>query len=725
MKLPRIAIERLVFGDSGERRYTQDSPVLPDVWIAFGLEPGKPQQLLLTPHRDASPGMVAVALQRGLDAEAVETSKSQSKDRGKAARPLHHSIAYTQSSVAVRLNLGELVRVVLPMTEWWKRLLQTGRDGAAQNDRWLDKAIEADNLEKVFEKALAEVEAPTVPTRGRPAPSGRRRSKHPARVPRDVVWMARIIGWLAWAEHHTEPAEPLDDEQRFVGRRQEADEVPSPKDLVAALATLLRHGRGEVTAAELLPPPLGKPEARVFLVNRNRPAELAVRESRLAIKADAAWNLFKISCSSLAWAVIDSGIDATHPAFRRLDPETKKPYRVAFPKEGGSVRNRTRIARTYDFSRVRLLLNPALLDPLLESSGKPAAKALPPTVVATIDGLVGDVEMWPSSRIREHQREWLVGRAKDLHELIAGGGSLERRLRDQLDDLRKRLLAGRDIDWQSLEPFLEVRPDQYRSPTNDHGTHVAGILAGDWRDEDDGLEYQGVCPDLELYDLRVLPTGLPGPEDEFNVIAALQFLRHLNRQKDRVMIHGANLSLSIPHEVANFACGRTPICDEAARVVASGVVVVAAAGNNGYLRYQTAQGERDGYHTISITDPGNAEDVITVGATHRNRPHTYGVSYFSSRGPTGDGRRKPDLVAPGEKITSSVLEEQMSEKDGTSMAAPHASGAAAMLLARHRELIGQPARVKEILCSSATDLGREHYFQGHGMLDVLRALQAV
>jgi hypothetical protein len=59
------------------------------------------------------------------------------------------------------------------------------------------------------------------------------------------------------------------------------------------------------------------------------------------------------------------------------------------------------------------------------------------------------------------------------------------------------------------------------------------------------------------------------------------------------------------------------------------------------------------------------------------------------------------------------------------MAAPHVSGAAALILARHRELIGQPGRIKEILCESATDLGREHYFQGAGLVDILRALQAV
>ena len=138
----------------------------------------------------------------------------------------------------------------------------------------------------------------------------------------------------------------------------------------------------------------------------------------------------------------------------------------------------------------------------------------------------------------------------------------------------------------------------------------------------------------------------------------------------------------------------------------SGVVVVAAAGNRGYQNFETKDGPFESYAAFSITDPGNAEGVITVGATHGNWPHTYGVSFFSSRGPTGDGRMKPDLVAPGERIEHRCRTTSWGDLDGTSMAAPHVSGAAAMLMARYPELIGQPRRIKHILCESATDLGR-------------------
>jgi len=65
------------------------------------------------------------------------------------------------------------------------------------------------------------------------------------------------------------------------------------------------------------------------------------------------------------------------------------------------------------------------------------------------------------------------------------------------------------------------------------------------------------------------------------------------------------------------------------------------------------------------------------------------------------------------------------EQSGTSMAAPHVSGVIASFLSVKREFIGQPEKVKEIFLSTATDLKRERYFQGHGLVDLMRAIQAV
>jgi serine protease AprX len=405
------------------------------------------------------------------------------------------------------------------------------------------------------------------------------------------------------------------------------------------------------------------------------------------------------------WAVVDSGIDARHPAFRlhsRGQPGGKRG-----PIAKKHLAQESRIIATYDFRFFRQLVSANLDQKMIE---------------------------------KDKDLEWLAKR-------MAEGEALA----EIVQDLRNALESGRELDWEAMGRVLQVpHTEDYRVPKVEHGTHVAGILAADWpgRDRPAGAaggdagagepheeeEFDesalpdevccGICPDIKLFDLRVLDDE--GKGDEFNVMAALQFVRYLNQHRDIPVINGVNLSLSIRHDVANFACGRTPICEECERLVGDGIVVVAAAGNEGYMQFMTGQnGLQHMYHSISITDPGNAEGVITVGATHRYEPHTYGVSYFSSRGPTGDGRAKPDLVAPGEKITAPALENEYRELDGTSMAAPHVSGAAALLMARHRELLGQPVRVKRILCGTATDLGRERYFQGAGMVDVLRALQSI
>ena len=309
----------------------------------------------------------------------------------------------------------------------------------------------------------------------------------------------------------------------------------------------------------------------------------------------------------------------------------------------------------------------------------------------------------------------------ELARLLKGVDLAPEEATSRLAQLQKDAAEARPINWDVVEELLMLADPP--PPTSVHGTHVAGII-GAMRPDESADYGDGMCPDIKLYDFRVLARSIE--DTEFAVIAALQYIRYVNERHSYTTIHGANLSLSIPHNVRNYACGRTPVCNECQRLVESGVVVVAAAGNRGYQRFETKDGLFENYAAFSITDPGNAEDVITVGATHGNWPHTYGVSFFSSRGPTGDGRLKPDLVAPGERIQAPIPgPDNSGAESGTSMAAPHVSGAAAMLMARYPEMIGNPRRIKRILCESATDLGRERSFQGHGMLDVLRAFQSI
>ena len=236
----------------------------------------------------------------------------------------------------------------------------------------------------------------------------------------------------------------------------------------------------------------------------------------------------------------------------------------------------------------------------------------------------------------------------ELTDLANAAGIAKDEARGHLKAIADDAKAKRPIDWGIVEKLITLKDPA--SPPSPHGTHVAGIIGaqGAMIGQADGM-----CPDIRLYDFRVL--GQTIEDTEFAVIAALQYIRYVNERHNFITIHGANLSLSIPHNVRNYACGRTPVCNKSERLVESGVVVVAAAGNRGFQKLTTIDGGVfESYAAFSITDPGNSESVITVGSTHGNWPHTYGVSFFSSRGPTGDGRLKPDLVAPGERVQSTI-----------------------------------------------------------------------
>jgi subtilisin family serine protease len=305
--------------------------------------------------------------------------------------------------------------------------------------------------------------------------------------------------------------------------------------------------------------------------------------------------------------------------------------------------------------------------------------------------------------------------------------------------------------------FVSDEPGDALNDEMGHGTHVAGIVAGfqqatrkkpllaaGWfQDERRQRQSQampltsvsGMAPETTLVSLKVLRAD--GSGDVRAMLAALQYVQEVNDGGRNLRIHGLNISVGYPFDPAWFAAGLTPVCREVERLVKSGVLVVVAAGNTGYgVGVDTKGRTATVGFAMTIQDPGNAELALTVGATSAT-PHLTGVSFFSSKGPTGDGRLKPDLVAPGERVLSAAAGAKLAEArqevpgatyvedSGTSMAAPHVSGAAAGFLSVHQEFLGRPEDVKRVLMESATDLGRARHFQGAGLVDAMRSIQAV
>ena len=618
----RELVDLILLGPAGDRRQLQDSPVLGDVWLAFARDPKRRMDLLITPYHDHAAGPVAMSLANALRELA---QSQQMTERALVTYLKDISVAYLQGLVAARLSFEELLTIVGPRTFWWK-------------DRDVQKSLLKSGAEQ---RLLLCLEQLRKWARARDGEEKEKLAKEFAKLSAQdrYVALAGIILWQAEA--------PLSDEK---GLSQLAD-LPA-KTVAARLQRLLF-----VIKDAKIPV---KEQGTIWQISLNRTAMPALQRSIPAVKGDAARTLFKVNCENIRWAVLDSGIDGGHPAFRS-DPAI------------GKKTVQSRIIEAYDFRNIREIVN---LD---------------------------------NANIQD--------RPERLKDLLADRKLDKKRAIKNLQQLAEDAGNDRPILWELVKDFIKIDPKS--EPIASHGTHVAGIIGASGKNG----EADGMCPDIKLLDFRVLSKTLE--DTEFAIIAALQFIRYLNERSGYIAVHGANLSLSISHDVRNFACGRTPICDECERLVNNGVVVVAAAGNRGYQSFETHDGAFESYAAFSITDPGNADGVITVGATHRFRPHTYGVSFFSSRGPTGDGRLKPDIVAPGERIRSCMPGGEWGELDGTSMAAPHVSGAAAMLIARYSELIGQPREIKRVLCETATDLGRERSFQGNGMLDVLRAFQKI
>ena len=256
---------------------------------------------------------------------------------------------------------------------------------------------------------------------------------------------------------------------------------------------------------------------------------------------------------------------------------------------------------------------------------------------------------------------------------------------------------------------METRP----SPGTNHGTHVAGTIVG--RDTGGSTAILGVAPEAQIIAYRVMGAGQGTAS---TMIAAIEQATY-----DGVDI--VNFSLGSARTQANPA-NPLSVFSLALNNVAIAypeIIFVIAAGNSGTMGY------------YSLADPGTASMGISVGSVGLTA-QTYGgfeksLSWFSSRGPSyRNFEIRPDIMAHGESVLSAAPSWHSTDyriTQGTSMAAPHVSGAAALMLqfSRERGEVWCSEEIKARIMNTAIPINHHGIFQtGAGFIDVYAAARA-
>jgi len=371
------------------------------------------------------------------------------------------------------------------------------------------------------------------------------------------------------------------------------------------------------------------------------------------------------------------------------------------------------------------------------------AARLPARALPTLAASPVVAALWPDTRVRLHGEnddedededddedddegdddiplaEYDVLPGNDIWQDAIGLSSL--RARYDGDDIAVAVLDTGVARVPDLEQRVALRVDF--TPGHDgldrfgHGTHMAGIVAGDGTAS--GGSRLGVAPDADLVALKV--AGPDGATDTSVVIAALQWVAaHADEYDVRVL----NLSFGTDARQSAFL---DPLNHAVQRVWDAGILVVVSAGN---------AGPDDG----TVRKPGDDPIALTVGAADlagTADPGDDRVAEFSSRGRTADGIAKPDLVAPGISIVSLRAPDSTADRlrpaarldahyfkgTGSSQAAAIVSGLAALLFEADPLLTPEEARAA-LVGTAGGPLARAPG-GGAGLVDADAALDAV
>lgn len=308
----------------------------------------------------------------------------------------------------------------------------------------------------------------------------------------------------------------------------------------------------------------------------------------------------------------------------------------------------------------------------------------------------------PMDRLLDSSRR-AVGMTEELYDAGVTGQGVNVALLDSGIDQDHPALAERVI---ADIAFSEDGTSFDAPSSSEHGTHVAGILVGTGAASPSGQNLHGVAPGSGLVSLDL--------SQQFTTSNALRAFEWLYDNHETYDIRVVANSWGRQREDATYDPD-DPIIRANDALVDEGLVVVFSSGNGG---------DKPGRMTLEATNP----NAITVGAVDDSGD----VESYSSRGPINDedgqpaSWTKPDLVAPGTRVVSTRDGGGTSNAylmmNGTSMAAPHVAGAAALLLSIQPDLT--PAQVKGLLTESARDVAAPGVDDesGSGMLDVRGAI---